>query len=241
MSHRSYLFGYCCDANQLSEKQSSHDPSSSNLPLLNISSSLRIRHDIWYSNNLEQVPQIYRTGLREETILKHVFLTSSVILSYDNFHFAISQLFGNWKLEFQDMRDSLVGNIMSQVRNIAESNKGHRGVLELSVDVKLISRDVIEERISFLGEDLSSEYGMVPASESSMQSLLKKIDIDEENTKGDECMDVCLEELVKKEADNEIVSMPCSHMFHGECITKWLETSHYCPICRFEMPVEEDN
>ncbi|WMV14517.1 hypothetical protein MTR67_007902 [Solanum verrucosum] len=231
MSHRSYLFGYCCDANQLSEKQSSHDPSSSNLPLLNISSSLRIRHDIWYSNNLEQEPQLYRTGVREETILKHVFLTSSVILSYDNFHFAISQLFGNWKLEFQDMRDSLVGNIMSQVRNIAESNKGHRGVLELSVDVKLISRDV----------NLSSEYGMVPASESSMQSLLKKMEIDEENTKGDECM-VCLEELVKKEGDHDdIVSMPCSHMFHGECITKWLETSHYCPICRFEMPMEEDN
>ncbi|KAG5620781.1 hypothetical protein H5410_005999 [Solanum commersonii] len=241
MSHRSYLFGYSCDVNQLSEKQSSHDPSSSNLPHLNISSYLRIRHDIWYSNNLERVvPQLYRTGVREETILKHVFLTSSVTLSYDNFYFAISQLFGNWKLEFQDVRDSLVGNIMSQVRNIVESNKGYCGVLELSVDVKLISRDVIEERISFPGEDLSSQYGMVPASESSMQSLLKKMEIDAKNTKGDECM-VCLEELVRKQADNEILSMPCSHMFHGECITKWLETSHYCPICRFEMPVEEDN
>ncbi|XP_049369618.1 NEP1-interacting protein 1-like [Solanum verrucosum] len=239
MSHRSYLFGYCCDVNQLSEKQSSHDPSSSNLPLLNISSSLHIRHDNWYSNN---VPQLYRTGVREETILKHMsfFLTSSVILSYDNFYFVISQLFGNWKLEFQDVRDSLVGNIMSQVRNIVESNKGYCGVLELSVDVKLVSRDVIEERILFPGEDLSSQYGMVPASESSMQSLLKKMEIDAKNTKGDECM-VCLEELVRKQADNEILSMPCSHMFHGECITKWLETSHYCPICRFEMPVEEDN
>ncbi|KAH0696306.1 hypothetical protein KY290_013665 [Solanum tuberosum] len=130
---------------------------------------------------------------------------------------------------------------MSQVRNIVESNKGHRRVLELSVDVKLISRDVIEKRISFPGGDISLEYGMVPASESSMQSLSKKMEIDEENTKGDECMDVCLEELVKKEADNEIVSMPCSHMFHGECITKWLETSHYCPICRFEMLMEEHN
>ncbi|WMV14513.1 hypothetical protein MTR67_007898 [Solanum verrucosum] len=90
------------------------------------------------------------------------FLTSSVILSYDNFYFAISQLFGNWKLEFQDVRDSLVGNIMSQVRNIVESNKGYCGVLELSVVVKLVSRDdVIEERISFPGEDLSSEYGVV--------------------------------------------------------------------------------
>ncbi|KAG5620778.1 hypothetical protein H5410_005996 [Solanum commersonii] len=193
-------------------------------PHLNISSSFRIRHDNWYSNNLEQVPQLYRTGV--------------IILSYDNFYFAISQLFGNWKLEFQHVRDSSVGNIMSQVRNIVESNKGYCGVLELSVDVKLVSRDVIEERILFPGEDLSSEYGMVPASESSMQSLLKKMEIDAKNTKGDECM-VCLEELVKKEADNEIVSMPCSHMFHGECITKWLETSHYCPICRFDMPMEE--
>ncbi|KAH0698886.1 hypothetical protein KY284_013101 [Solanum tuberosum] len=109
----------------------------------------------------------------------------------------------------------------------------------MHVDVTLISRDVIEERISFPGEGLSSLYGMVSASESSMQSLLKKIEIDEENTKGDECM-VCLEELVKKKGDHdEIVSMPCSHMFHGECITKWLETSHYCPISLFEMPMEE--
>ncbi|TMW91345.1 hypothetical protein EJD97_014455 [Solanum chilense] len=237
MIHRSYLFCHSCDVNQLSGKQFSHDdPSTSSLPLLNINSSLRIRHDIWYSNNLEQEPQLYRTGVRVETILKHAFLTSSVILSYDNFYYAISQLFGNWKLEFQDMRESLIGNIMSQVRSIAESNKGHRRVLELYVDIKLVRSDVIEER----REDLSSHYGMVRASELSMQSLLKKIEIDEENTRDDKCM-VCLEELVKKkrEGDNEIVSMPCSHMFHGECITKWLETSHYCPICRFEMPMEE--
>ncbi|XP_010315798.2 uncharacterized protein [Solanum lycopersicum] len=236
MIHRSYLFCHSCDVNQLSGKQSSHDDlsSSSSLPLLNINSSLRIRHDIWYSNNLEQEAQLYRTGVRVETILKHAFLTSSVILSYDNFYYAISQLFGNWKLEFQDMRESLIGNIMSQVRYIAESNKGHRGVLELYVDIKLVCSEERREDSS------SSQYGMVPASESSMQSLLKKIEIDEENTTDDKCM-VCLEELVKKEreGDNEIVSMPCSHTFHGECITKWLETSHYCPICRFEMPMQE--
>ncbi|KAK6796543.1 hypothetical protein RDI58_004244 [Solanum bulbocastanum] len=114
---------------------------------------------------------------------------------------------------------------MSQVRNIVESNKGYCGVLELSVDVKLISRDDIEERISFPGEDLSSHYGMVPASESSIQSLFKKIVIDEEITEGEECV-ACLEELVKKESDHhEIVSMPCSHMFHGERITKCLGSS----------------
>ncbi|XP_055803451.1 E3 ubiquitin-protein ligase MBR1-like [Solanum dulcamara] len=231
MSHRCYLFCYSCDVNQLSGKKpskNSHEPSSS-LPLLNISSSLGIRHDVWYIPSSNNLPQHYRRGVREETILKHVFLTSSVVMSYnDKFYFEISKLFGDWKLEFEVVRDYLVKCIMSEVLNIAESNNGHCGVLELSVDVKLVSRHVIEERILFP----SQQYGMVPASKSSMQSLLKKTEIDEKNS---QCM-VCLEELAKKEADHEILSMPCSHMFHEECITKWLQTSHYCPICRFEMP-----
>ncbi|KAK8259897.1 hypothetical protein V6Z11_D13G086200 [Gossypium hirsutum] len=34
----------------------------------------------------------------------------------------------------------------------------------------------------------------------------------------------------------EAYRMPCSHIFHGDCIEKWLKQNHYCPICRFEMP-----
>lgn len=67
---------------------------------------------------------------------------------------------------------------------------------------------------------------MVPASKSSVRLLLKKMEIHEKNTKGEECV-VCLEEFaMKKEPNHEILSMPSSHIFHGVCITRWLETSH---------------
>ncbi|EYU40216.1 hypothetical protein MIMGU_mgv1a023559mg [Erythranthe guttata] len=49
---------------------------------------------------------------------------------------------------------------------------------------------------------------------------------------------ICLEDL-SPGGDNdfeEALSMPCSHVYHGDCIKKWLSTSHYCPLCRFEMP-----
>lgn len=33
--------------------------------------------------------------------------------------------------------------------------------------------------------------------------------------------------------------MPCKHRFHGNCIEKWLGMHGSCPVCRYEMPVEE--
>ncbi|XP_073138854.1 uncharacterized protein [Henckelia pumila] len=79
--------------------------------------------------------------------------------------------------------------------------------------------------------------GMVPATDSSIESLEIKtatlgmdvgMDVD---VNVDEICSICLEDF-----GCEILSMPCSHIFHEDCIKKWLKSSHYCPICRFEMP-----
>ncbi|PIN04080.1 SCF ubiquitin ligase, Rbx1 component [Handroanthus impetiginosus] len=73
------------------------------------------------------------------------------------------------------------------------------------------------------------EVHMVPAEDSSIESLEKKKVL----TMEFETCSICLDEFP---GSCETVSMPCSHFFHEDCIKKWLRTSHYCPICRFEMP-----
>lgn len=36
-----------------------------------------------------------------------------------------------------------------------------------------------------------------------------------------------------------IARLPCLHLYHGGCIVQWLESSHLCPLCRYQMPTVE--
>lgn len=51
-----------------------------------------------------------------------------------------------------------------------------------------------------------------------------------------ECV-ICLDEI---EVGGVAKEMPCNHKFHGDCIEKWLELHGSCPVCRYEMPVDDD-
>ncbi|KAL4598372.1 hypothetical protein ACB092_11G055300 [Castanea dentata] len=44
---------------------------------------------------------------------------------------------------------------------------------------------------------------------------------------------ICLEDFP---VGSNVTCMPCSHIFHRQCIVEWLKNSHYCPVCRFKMP-----
>ena len=43
---------------------------------------------------------------------------------------------------------------------------------------------------------------------------------------------ICLEDF--KEGD-DIIILPCIHVFHKTCITDWLQSHNDCPICKFEL------
>ncbi|KAF7817209.1 E3 ubiquitin-protein ligase [Senna tora] len=46
---------------------------------------------------------------------------------------------------------------------------------------------------------------------------------------------VCCICLAKYENNDELRELPCSHLFHKECVDKWLKINAVCPLCKSEV------
>ncbi|GMI79428.1 hypothetical protein HRI_001612100 [Hibiscus trionum] len=97
---------------------------------------------------------------------------------------------------------------------------------------KIVTREYYDE-LEAMAMELSMQESpkLVPATKESIDAL-KKVKLGDDD--GIECM-ICMEKLVLSKTE-VVTCMPCSHLFHGDCIEKWLSTSHLCPLCRFPMP-----
>merc|ERR1719158_622521 len=70
-----------------------------------------------------------------------------------------------------------------------------------------------------------------PTASSSAVDNLKTVCIDGHEHES-ECP-VCLEKFA---VGDMATKLPCGHLFHGECVGKWLrEHDNRCPVCRHEL------
>ncbi|CAN8320646.1 unnamed protein product [Cochlearia groenlandica] len=59
---------------------------------------------------------------------------------------------------------------------------------------------------------------------------------EQDDDMGEKCA-ICFEEFNNGE---RVVTLPCGHDFHEDvCVVKWFETSHFCPLCRYELPCDD--
>ena len=86
--------------------------------------------------------------------------------------------------------------------------------------------------------------GNPPASKKTLDKL-KRFKMSKEYCKKDEkdetkleypTCSICLMEVTEGQ---DTILVPCGHMFHDECIVKWLELHNSCPVCRFELPTDD--
>ena len=52
-----------------------------------------------------------------------------------------------------------------------------------------------------------------------------------DNQSNNECC-ICLQEFISNE---EIVELPCNHIYHKQCIEEWLKVNRNCPSCRIDV------
>ncbi|XP_056669369.1 E3 ubiquitin-protein ligase RNF181 isoform X1 [Monodelphis domestica] len=75
-----------------------------------------------------------------------------------------------------------------------------------------------------------------PAAKRAVQNLPKAIITGAQADKGLKCP-VC---LVEFEEGQTALEMPCQHLFHSDCILPWLGKTNSCPLCRCELPTDNE-
>ncbi|KAL9306598.1 putative transcription factor C2H2 family [Arabidopsis thaliana] len=81
----------------------------------------------------------------------------------------------------------------------------------------------------------TNNISLRPASKLVVKSLARKIYKKTTSSTGEMCI-ICLEEFSE---GRRVVTLPCGHDFDDECVLKWFETIHNCPLCRFKLPCED--
>ncbi|KAK3314876.1 hypothetical protein B0H66DRAFT_563855 [Apodospora peruviana] len=126
----------------------------------------------------------------------------------------------------------LAGGLMAALHLAALFDPTGLGIFGQPNGDAVYSQEQLDRIITYLREAQGQGGGAPPASQTAIDKLQTK-EVDEEmlgTAAGDKpkCV-ICVDEMAKGE---KVAVLPCTHIFHGECVTPWLKQHNTCPVCR---------
>ncbi|KAJ8765945.1 hypothetical protein K2173_020461 [Erythroxylum novogranatense] len=92
------------------------------------------------------------------------------------------------------------------------------------------------DQLSQIEVNSFGRYEQPPASKAAIESM-PTIEINEWHTSTESHCAVCKEAF---ELSTEAREMPCKHIYHSDCILPWLSLRNSCPVCRHELPADDE-
>ncbi|XP_062072965.1 uncharacterized protein LOC133777414 [Humulus lupulus] len=117
------------------------------------------------------------------------------------------------------------------------ANSEQAWMADVGESTNYLDARVLEEFLQHLVEDDNSRLG-VPPREVSFVNSLPRVIINEEHEKqldGLACA-ICKDMLA---IGVEVNQLPCKHLYHPSCILPWLRSRNSCPLCRYELPIDD--
>lgn len=95
-----------------------------------------------------------------------------------------------------------------------------------------------DDTLNNLLDQLFRQYRPKPkVAKKSVVESLPIVELDSEKVKELLECSICKHDY---EVGEKVKSLPCEHLYHTECIDTWFKTNNSCPICRFELEIEEE-
>ncbi|XVF09114.1 hypothetical protein REPUB_Repub07fG0063200 [Reevesia pubescens] len=215
---------YECEAWQIEAEDSDHDlmqveDSSQICPVFSIEI---------FANILSHEPTIV-----QQLLLPQGQLTQTASTSWSAISSKLSQMNVPFSLHATVMQ-RVIECARSAVNQTHNKNRNNIPIIVTLCPVRLSEEEAI----------LSNEYDQVFAESFDVQvfrlrgaskeaiEALEKVKVEGNFTGTWRCV-ICLEEILD---GLKASRMPCSHVYHQDCIVSWLENSNLCPLCRFQMP-----
>ncbi|KAJ6882539.1 hypothetical protein NC651_028966 [Populus alba x Populus x berolinensis] len=136
--------------------------------------------------------------------------------------------------------DQLLASIVSETKRLLAASRLPSGsTVSMWMRVLAIEPQEFEYNEYKAGRipraDLRQQRRPNPASTTSVERSLEEVVINFNHQDARSSSGVCAVCMEEFESGVEAARTPCSHVYHRHCITKWLQESNTCPLCRREL------